>query len=151
MHMKMRIPRITNAANEESGLRISYIRDSRHSSGIRRFGLYFFTLFSVLFPVVSFAQSLTLTQPKNLTEFVNNFQKILNGDLAHGTIGITQFIFGFCFFGMLTGVLKYVGAGGDEERVGKARQLISYGLLGMVIASTFWGLASLIAKSYLGV
>lgn len=91
------------------------------------------------FPVMAFA----LTTPKNLTEFVNNFIAMLNP--------VILFVVSFAFFVFITGLLKYVGAGGDEERLGKAKQLIIYGLLGMLIIFSFWGLASIIAKTYLGV
>lgn len=82
--------------------------------------------------------------PTNLAEFVNNFVTILNGKLL-------LFIAGFGFFGLLTGIMKYAGAGADEERLGKAKQLIVYGLLGNLILYSFWGLANLLAKTYLGV
>lgn len=85
----------------------------------------------------------SLKSPTNLTEFVNNFITILNP--------ITFFIAGFGFFGLITGILKYVGAGADEERLGKAKQLIVYGLIGMFIIFSFWGIVNLFAKSYLGV
>ena len=81
--------------------------------------------------------------PTNLTEFVNNFIAILND--------VVMFAAFFGFFGFLTGVLKYVGAGGDEERLGKAKQLIIYGLIGLMIIFSFWGIARLVARTYLGV
>lgn len=96
----------------------------------------------------SVALALSLEKPTNLTEFVNNFLTILNGDLSRGVFGIVPFLVGFCFFAFIIGVLKYTGAGGDEERLGKAKQLIAYGLVGMVIALSFWGLAALVARTY---
>ncbi len=84
-----------------------------------------------------------LATPKNLTEFVNNFITILNPVIA--------FVASIGFFVLLTGVLKYVGAGGDEERLGKAKQLIIYGLIGMLVIFSFWGIAKLLAKTYIGV
>lgn len=100
-------------------------------------------------PTVASADSyLSLEKPTNLTEFVNNFLTILNGDLSRGVFGIVPFLVGFCFFAFIIGVLKYTGAGGDEERLGKAKQLIAYGLVGMVIALSFWGLAALVARTY---
>jgi hypothetical protein len=85
-----------------------------------------------------------LTTPsKNLGELVNNF--IIN------LTPVVIFIAGFGFFGLLTGILKYIGAGADEERLGKAKQLIVYGLLGMIIIFSFWGMARLLANNYLGV
>ncbi|MBI2475974.1 MAG: hypothetical protein HYV67_01915 [Candidatus Taylorbacteria bacterium] len=82
-------------------------------------------------------------RPENLTDFVHNFIAILNPVVA--------FLALFGFFGLFTGVLKYVGAGGDEERLGKAKQLIVYGLVGMLVIFSFWGLARILAKTYLGV
>lgn len=108
-------------------------------SCIKKFSL---SLSFLLLPFLVFAQA-TPTPPKNLTTFVMNFIDIL--------IPVTLFVSGFGFFGMLTGILKYVGAGGDEERLGKAKQLILYGLLGMLIMFSFWGLARLLANTYLGV
>gem|GEM_PF-6678975 len=150
--MKMRMLRITNAANS---IRIAHyecahpnnsrhsdtIRDSWHSSAIRRFGLDFFLTFVFSYiPMFAFAD---LATPKNLTEFVNNFITILNPVIA--------FVASIGFFVLLTGVLKYVGAGGDEERLGKAKQLIIYGLIGMLVIFSFWGIAKLLAKTYIGV
>ena len=96
-------------------------------------------LLAQFFPVIAFA----LDTPKNLTEFVDNFIKVLGP--------VTFFVAGLGFFGLVTGLLKYVGAGGDEERLGKAKQLIVYGLIGMFIMFSFWALAQIIAKTYLGV
>ena len=90
------------------------------------------------FPLFVFA----LDTPKNFTEFVNNFISILNP--------VIFFVVGLGFFGLIIGLLKYVGAGGDEERLGKAKQLIIYGLIGMFIMFSFWALAQIIAKTYLG-
>ncbi len=133
------MPRITNATNGECVHRTRFIRYSWHSSDIRRFGLYFVCLY---IPITVFALT-SDGKPTNLTEFVNNFIKILNP--------VVIFVASFGFFGLLTGILKYVGAGGDEERLGKAKQLIIYGLLGMLIIFSFWGIANLLAKTYLGV
>lgn len=85
-----------------------------------------------------FAQT---TSPTNLSEFVNNFIAVLNV--------VIPFAMFFGFFGFLVGVLKYVGAGGDEERLGKAKQLIVYGLIGLLVMFSFWGLAKLLANTYL--
>jgi len=93
-------------------------------------------------PILAFATNNASGQPQNLTDFVNNFISVLNY--------VVPFIATFGFFGFLTGVLKYVGAGGDEERLGQAKQLIVYGLIGLLIIFSFWGIASIFAKTYLG-
>ncbi|MES2087475.1 MAG: hypothetical protein V4467_00625 [Patescibacteria group bacterium] len=97
---------------------------------------------SSTFPFLAVAAT-PATPSRNFSEFVLNFINIL-GD-------VTMFVAGLGFFGLLTGILKYSGAGGDEERLGKAKQLIIYGLLGMFIIFSFWGLARLLANTYLGV
>lgn len=84
-----------------------------------------------------------LSTPSNLTEFVGNFISTLNY--------VVIFVASFGFFVLITGVLKYVGAGGDEERLNKAKQLIIYGLVGMLVIFSFWGIANLLAKTYLAV
>lgn len=98
-------------------------------------------LVSVIAPLAVFAGQPNLPTPTNLTEFVNNMNTIFNVVLA--------FIGGWAFFGLLTGVIKYAGAGGDEERLTQAKQLIVYGLIGMFILFSFWGIARLISKTYL--
>jgi len=143
--------RIANATNNDERClrRECFVRDSRHSDFIRRFGLYFVTAFTFFYTLPSPVFADPLKQPTNLTEFVNNFLSILNGN---GTImsGVITFVVGFCLFGMMTGIIKYAGAGGDEERLGKAKQLIVYGLLGTFIALSFWGLATLLTRTYFG-
>lgn len=104
--------------------------------------IFAFFVFSYI-PVFVFAAEWKVgDEPTNLTQFVNNFTSILNV--------LVPFLMGFGFFGFVTGVLKYVNAGGDEERLGKAKQLIAYGLVGMLIMFSFWGLAKILSGSYLG-
>ena len=96
-----------------------------------------------LFPLFTFAQWKLGDKPTNLTQFVQNFISILNPVILFAAL--------FGFFGIITGILKYVGAGGNEERLGKARQLIIYGFLGLLVIFSFWGIANLLAKTYFGI
>ncbi len=102
-----------------------------------RQGLAVIAVIMAFAPISVFA----LTTPKNLTDFVNNFIVILNY--------LIPFIVGFAFFGFMSGLLKYVGSGGDEERLSQGKQLVFYGVIGLVIAFSFWGLAKIIANTYL--
>lgn len=108
--------------------------------GIEFVVLVWFVTFAGWYPLAAFA---ALTEPTNLTGFVNNFISILNI--------IIPFVVSFAFFGFIIGVLKYTGAGGDEERLGKAKQLVMYGLVGVLVIFSAWGLATIIAKSYFAV
>lgn len=105
---------------------------------------FFVSAISAVFcclPALVLAQ--TLQKPTNLNEFVTNFIVVLDK--------VIWFVSGFGFLGILTGLLKYVGAGGDEERLSKAKQLIAYGFFGVLIIFSFWGIVKLFAKTYLGV
>ncbi|MDO8482436.1 MAG: hypothetical protein Q7S86_01295 [bacterium] len=114
---------------------------NRNEKSFRIFSYVPIFLFS--YPVFTFAAWNVGDEPTNLTQFVNNFTSVLNV--------LVPFVAGFGFFAFVTGVLKYVNAGGDEERLGKAKQLIAYGLVGMFIMFSFWGLAKILAASYLAV
>ena len=100
----------------------------------------FLSSYLPLFVFAQFVPEPNLLPPTNLSQFVNNFISILNS--------IIPFVAGFGFFGILTGVMKYIGAGGDEEKLGKAKQLIFYGSIGIVVLYSFWGLASIFSRSY---
>ncbi len=113
----------------------------------RKVAFFVYVRMSVLFvfsylPASVFG-AIATRPPTNLTEFVNNFMGILNY--------VLPFVAAFGFFGFITGVLKYVNAGGDEERLSQSKQLMVYGLLGMFIMFTFWGIARLLSNSYLTV
>ena len=109
---------------------------SKHSKFFRKV----FLAPTTFLPTVAFALNPD-GSAENLTEFIDNFIRILNP--------IILFVAGLCFFGFLLGVLKYTGAGVDEERLGKAKQLIVYGLVGMLVLVSFWGLARILAGTYL--
>ena len=114
----------------------------RSLSYFRTFRMFVWAVCSYL-PLAVFAAWNVGDEPTNLTQFVNNFTSVLNV--------VVPFVAWFGFFGFITGVLKYVNAGGDEERLGKAKQLIAYGLVGMFIMFSFWALAKILAASYLAV
>lgn len=45
---------------------------------------------------------------------------------------------------LLIGILQYITAGGDEEKIKKARSLIMYGILGLAVMVTVWAFATII-------
>lgn len=48
------------------------------------------------------------------------------------------------------GVVQYVTAGGDEEKLAKGKQHMIWGIIGMAVAGAAWGIVSII-WGYLGV
>lgn len=49
----------------------------------------------------------------------------------------------------LWGILKYMQAAGDED-IGEAKRFIIYGLVGLFIMSSVWGLVTMIKDTILG-
>ena len=48
------------------------------------------------------------------------------------------------------GVIQYVTAGGDEEKLGKGKQHMLWGIIGLAVVGAAWGIAAII-WTYLGV
>ena len=48
------------------------------------------------------------------------------------------------------GVIQYVGAGGDEEKLKKGRQHMVWGIVGMAVMAMAWGIVGLLVN-YFGV
>ncbi|MCK5095809.1 MAG: hypothetical protein KAR24_00445 [Candidatus Pacebacteria bacterium] len=49
-------------------------------------------------------------------------------------------IIGIAVVYFLWGVVKFVGAGDDEEKRGSAKQIITYGLIGIMVMVALWGI-----------
>lgn len=47
------------------------------------------------------------------------------------------------------GVLSYIMAADDEKKVAEARYYITYGLIGLFIIVSMWGIVSLIARTFI--
>jgi len=45
---------------------------------------------------------------------------------------------------LLIGILQYITAGGEEERIKKARALIMYGILGLAVMVTVWAFVTVV-------
>lgn len=48
------------------------------------------------------------------------------------------------------GVIQYVTAGGDEEKLGRGKKHMLWGIIGLVVVGAAWGIAQIIWQ-YLGV
>jgi len=96
----------------------------------------FFLLLTVLFPLSVFAQDITFTS------LVNNVADLINI--------IIPFLIGVGVFAALAGMLKYIAAGGDLEKLKEGKTYIIYGVLAVFVMVSFWGLVALVHKSLLG-
>lgn len=50
----------------------------------------------------------------------------------------------------LWGVIRYVIAGGDEEKLKEGRQYIIYGLIGLAVMLAVWGIVGAVVKTLIG-
>lgn len=50
----------------------------------------------------------------------------------------------------LWGVLGYIMAAGDEKKITEARHFIAYGLIGLFVIVSVWGLVSVITNTFIG-
>lgn len=55
------------------------------------------------------------------------------------TIGVAVFIYG---------IVRYIAASGDEEKIKSAKGYIVYGLLGLFVMVAFWGIVTAIVNTF---
>jgi len=67
------------------------------------------------------------------TDMINDLVLILIG------IGLLLFIFG---------LVKYVSAGGDEDKVKEAKSFIIFGIIALFVMFSVWGLVNLLSDTF---
>ena len=85
-------------------------------------------------PLVTFAA------PANFRELVLTFVHVIEKAIPI-LLSLTFVVFIF-------GLLKYVTAGGDEEKTKEGREYIMYGIIGIFVMSSVWGLVNLIVNEF---
>ncbi len=78
----------------------------------------------------------------SINTVLNNVKATLNIVIAILFVIITIYF--------IWGVIQYIGAGGDEEKLAKGKQHMLWGIIGLAVVGAAWGLASLI-WTYFGV
>lgn len=61
---------------------------------------------------------------------------------------LTQIAMAVAFLVFLYGVIKFITAGGDEEKRKGAKNLIIYGLIGLFVMVAVWGLVAVLASTF---
>jgi hypothetical protein len=104
-----------------------------------------FVLTFILFPVLSFAQTTTSTV-KVCSATINNIGDVLCkiGSILNYIIPLLL-VLGVVYFvwGVITYVIK-----DDEEAKKKGRNRIIYGLIGIVVIVSLWGLVGIVVKTF---
>jgi hypothetical protein len=79
--------------------------------------------------------------PQNgLSGFIEELYYYLTADIIPILIAIATVVF-------LWGVIKYVAAGGDEDKVREGRNMMMFGVISLAVMISMWGLVALIVKT----
>src|SRR3972149_11719304 len=114
-------------------LSVIYIKFMKKFGKVLGFGVGFFL------PVLAFAQQISFTETKGLFGVLNTIQRLLNVVIPILiTLGVVYFIWG---------VIKYVTAK-DEEAQKEARSTMIYGIIGLFVIVSIWGLVGLLGRSF---
>ena len=69
------------------------------------------------------------------------------GQVANRAISLLFVIATLVF---LWGIIRYVIAGGDEDKLKEGRQYIIYGLVGLAVMLAVWGIVGAVVKTLFG-
>lgn len=88
---------------------------------------------SLLLPAVALAQS------NDLTGVLDTAQGIINQ--------ITPFLVGLAVFIVIWGVFKFISSAGDDEKRGEAQKFVLWGVVGIFIMVSVWGLVNILLNT----
>ena len=77
---------------------------------------------------------------ENLADFFNQVNAIINL--------IIPFLVGIAVFIIIWGVFNYIAGAGDEEKRAQAKSFIVWGVVGVFIMLSIWGLVSILVNSF---
>lgn len=61
---------------------------------------------------------------------------------------VAPLIIGIAFVFFIWGIVKYVTAGGDDEKQTEARQTMIYGIIALFVMTSVWGLVNVLAGTF---
>lgn len=78
---------------------------------------------------------------------VNDFKGLI--EVFYGVIGsLTPILFSMAIVAFLYGVQKYILAGASEDKVKEGREMMIYGIIGLAVMFSVWGLVRLVASTF---
>lgn len=80
-----------------------------------------------------------MTSP-SISSIINTLKELVNG-----VIPVLELVAVVVF---LWGVIKFIRAGGNEQEIKEAKGYIIYGLIGMFVLISFWGIMNLLAATF---
>lgn len=98
----------------------------------------YFLAFSILGSLLA-----SQAQAQNFTNFENGV-----GTLTRYINLLIPLIIGLAVFLFIFGLLKYVTAGGDEDKIKEARNFIIFGVIGIAVMISVWGLVNIVVTIF---
>lgn len=96
--------------------------------------------------ILLFAPVLVLAQPRG-GGGSNDIQSII--DILLNLLGwIVPLLIGVAVLFFLIGVVKYIMAGGDEDKRTEGRNAMIYGIIGLFVMISVWGLVGILSNTF---
>lgn len=77
------------------------------------------------------------------------FAQFVTGIIGIINIVIVPIIFALAFLAFIWGVVKYffINNGGDEGKIAEGRKFVMWGIIGMVVIFSVWGLVNILLST----
>ncbi len=92
---------------------------------------------SVLLPSLALAQAGTIY---NFSTLINRLDNVINL--------VIPFIVGLAVLVIIYGIFSFISSAGDEEKRATAKQFIIWGIIGVFVMLSVWGLVSILVNSF---
>lgn len=90
----------------------------------------------IVLPFFAFAQAAS-----NIEDQLANLNTILHDQLIPMLIVLATVVF-------MVGILRYVAAGGDEEKVKAGRNMMIFGVIALTVMVSMWGIAKILVETF---
>ena len=90
----------------------------------------------IVLPFLAFAQAAS-----NIEDQLANLNTILRDQLIPMLIVLATVVF-------MVGILRYVAAGGDEEKVKAGRNMMIFGVIALTVMVSVWGIAKILVETF---
>ena len=75
---------------------------------------------------------------------INDVIYIINGILT----AIVPLLMAIALIIFMLGVIKYISAGGDDEKRGEGRNMMIYGIVGLAVMVSVWGIVNILVNTF---
>lgn len=101
----------------------------------KRFKLVCFLVCTAVIPLFVSAQS--------VKEIFNSFTNLL-------ALAVIPLLIAICMGVFILGIVRFIAAAGNPEQVQKAKVLIIWGLVGLLVMVAFWGIIKILLQTFFG-